>query len=74
MTEQKNQQEGVPFPPELRQHVGVLNARITNVNLAVNDLMREIDNNFKAMATMIAALQKENAELKAKPKENPKTQ
>jgi hypothetical protein len=69
MTEQKNQQEGVQLPPELRQHIGVLNARITNVNLAVNDLMREIDDDFKAMAAIIAALQKENAELKAKQKE-----
>ncbi len=55
-------------PLEFKQQIGILNARISNVNLAVNDLLREMDGTFKAMVATIAALQKENAELKAKPK------
>jgi len=72
MTEQQNQQE-VQFPPELKQQINVLNARISNANFAQGDLLKEMNNTFKAMATTIAALQKENAELKAKPKEAQKT-
>jgi hypothetical protein len=77
MLEQKNEQGRVQFSPELQQQLGVLNARINNANFAQADLLKEMDNTFKSMATIIAALQKENAELKAKHKENlknPKTQ
>jgi hypothetical protein len=73
MLEQNNQQQGVQLSPELQQQLGVLNARISNANFAQADLLKEMNNTFKAMATTIAALQKENAELKAKPKETPKT-
>ena len=77
MLEQNNEQERVQLPRELQQQISVLNARISNANFAHGDLLKEMNNTFKAMATTIAALQKENAELKAKHKEklkNPKTQ
>jgi hypothetical protein len=68
------------FPPqsiqlssELQQQVSVLSARINNANLVYSDLLKEMNNTFNAMAKIIATLQKENAELKAKPKETPKT-
>lgn len=57
--------------PELQQQINILNARISNANFAHGDLLKEINNTFKEMTTMIAALQKENAELKAKTKEVP---
>lgn len=63
-----------PLPPQLQQHVALLNARITNSNLAQADLLKEVDNTFTAIATTIAALQKENAELKAKLAEPTKNQ
>lgn len=73
MLEQKNEQEQLQLSPELQQQISVLNARISNANLAYGDLLKEMSKTFKAMATNIAELQKENAELKAKPKETPKT-
>jgi hypothetical protein len=60
------------FSPELQQQINVLNARIGNANFAHGDLLKEVNNTFQAMAAMIAELQKENAELKAKTKEAPK--
>jgi hypothetical protein len=64
------------FSPELQQQISVLNARISNANLAYGDLLKEMNNTFTAMATVIVELQKENAELKTKSKEaskKPKT-
>jgi hypothetical protein len=49
-----------------------LNARISNANFAHADLLNEMNNTLKAMAATIAVLQRENAELQAKPKETPK--
>ena len=66
MNEQKNEQGLFQLPPELQQQITVLNARIGNANFAHGDLLQEMNNTFKAMATTIAALQKENAGLKAK--------
>ncbi len=66
--------EKTQITPELQQQIGVLNARITNVNLANADLIREVDSAFKALVTTISALQKENADLKTKLQETPKTQ
>lgn len=60
------------FSPELQQQINILNARINNANFAHSDLLKEINNTFKTMTTTIAELQKENTELKAKPKENQK--
>ena len=65
-------QQSVQLPPELQQQISVLNARISNANFAHGDLLKEMNDTFKAMAKTIAELQKENAELKAKPKENQK--
>jgi hypothetical protein len=73
MLDQKNEQQGVQLSPELQQQISILNARIGNANFAHGDLLNEMNNTFKAMATTIAALQKENAELKSKNKETPKT-
>lgn len=76
MLEQKNEPR-IDLSPELQQQLGILNARISNANFAQADLLTEMSNTLKVMVNMVAALQKENAELKAKPKEtpkNPKTQ
>lgn len=48
------------------QQISTLNARIINVNLANADLIREFDTALRTMAKRIAALEKENQELKAK--------
>jgi len=40
--------------------------RIQNMNLAFNDLLRDINELLKTYAARIAELEKENAELKAK--------
>ncbi len=66
MTVKERNPQEVQFSPEIKQDIGNLNARITNVNLAINDLLREMDITFKAMTTLIAELQKENAYVKAK--------
>jgi len=62
-----------PLPPELQSQVNILNARITNVNLANADLLREVDSTLKTMATIIDSLRKENAELKATNKKTSKS-
>ncbi len=72
MTNETTQQPA-PAVFEIAQQVSILNARITNANLANNDMLREMDNTFKALVAKIDALQKENAELKAKSKEAPKS-
>ena len=73
MTEKQTvPQQSIQPTPEFVQQISLLNARVTNVNLANADLLREMDNTFKTMATTIAALKKENAELKAKA-ETPKS-
>lgn len=48
------------------QQIGMLNLRIS-------DMMTQLNAVMKAMMDENAALKKENAELKAKPKETPKT-
>lgn len=58
---------------KMQQQLAVLNARVQNVNLAFNDLLRDMNELLKAHAERIAELEKENAELKAKPKETSKT-
>jgi uncharacterized protein Yka (UPF0111/DUF47 family) len=57
---------------KMQQQLAVLNMRIQNMNLAFNDLLRDTNELLKANAERIAELEKENAELKAKPKEKPK--
>ena len=54
---------------EKMQQLAVLNMRVQNVNLAFNDLLRDMNELLKTYASKIAELEKENAELKAKPKE-----
>jgi len=56
----------------MQQHIAMLNARIQNVNLAQNDLLREIEATIKMFASINAALEKENAELQDKKKEKTK--
>ena len=58
---------------KFQQHLTVLSMRAQNVNLAFNDFLREVSTLSKAYADKIAELEKENAELKAKPKETQKT-
>jgi hypothetical protein len=67
-------QQGIQISPELQQQINILNARINNANFAHADLLKEMDNTFKAMATTILVLQKENADLRVKLKEAPSTQ
>lgn len=57
------------FSPELQQQISILNARISNANIAQADLLKELNNTFTKMITTIAELQKENTELKAQSKE-----
>ncbi len=50
---------------KMQQQLAVLNMRVQNVNLAFNDLLRDMSALSKAYAERIAELEKENAELKA---------
>jgi regulator of replication initiation timing len=62
-------EEKTPISPELSpamQQIGMLNLRI-------NDFMQQLNSTIKALLTENDALRKENAELKAKPRENQKT-
>jgi regulator of replication initiation timing len=52
--------------PAMEQQIGMLNLRI-------NDMMTQLNGVIKAIMEENAALKKENAELKAKPKETQKT-
>jgi hypothetical protein len=47
--------------------------RAQNMNLAFNDFLRDVSMLSKAYTDRIAELEKENADLKAKPKETQKT-
>lgn len=47
--------------------------QISMLNLRINDMMTQLNTVMKIMMEENAALKKENAELKAKPKETPKT-
>ena len=47
--------------------------QIVVLNLRINDMMTQLNAVMKAMLEENAALKKENAGLKAKPKETPKT-
>lgn len=67
-------QQSIHLSFDLQQQVNLLNARANNANLAYSDLLREIDNTFKTMATTIEKLLKENVELRTKVKEAAKTQ
>jgi hypothetical protein len=49
-----------------QQQLAVLNMRIQNMNLAFNDLLRDMTELFKTQTARINELEKENAELKAK--------
>lgn len=57
----------VPEHSPTIQQIGMLNLRI-------NDFMRELNTTVNMMLAENDALKKENAELKAKPKENQKPQ
>jgi uncharacterized protein Yka (UPF0111/DUF47 family) len=59
---------------KMQQQLAILNMRIQNLNLAFNDLLHDMNELLKMHAARIAELEKENAELKAKPKETQKTQ
>jgi len=56
-------QQPVQLPLEIQQQFVALNARVQNLNLTTNDMIKEMDNTFKAMAKTIADLQTKNAEL-----------
>jgi hypothetical protein len=62
MTQEPKQE----LPPAIQQQLGLLQLRIS-------DMMHELNNAIKAFADGYVTLQKENAELKAKPKEAQKT-
>lgn len=47
--------------------------QIAMLNLRINDMMTQLNTVMKMMLEENASLKKENAELKAKPKETPKT-
>jgi regulator of replication initiation timing len=64
MTEEKT--TIVPEQSPVMQQIGMLNLRI-------NDFMQQLNSTIKALLAENDALKKENAELKAKPKETPKT-
>jgi hypothetical protein len=68
MTEpQHASQRTLQLPPELMRQIGILNARITNANLANTDLLREVEITFKAMTIEMEKIQKENFDLRTKP-------
>ena len=48
----------------MQQQLAVLTMRVQNVNLAFNDLLRDMNELLKTYAARIAELEKENAELK----------
>lgn len=50
---------------KMQQQLAILNMRVQNVNLAFNDLLRDMNELLKTYAARIAELEKENAELKA---------
>lgn len=52
-------QQGVHLSSEMKMCIGNLNARIASVNLAINDLTREIDNTLKTAVALVAEFQKE---------------
>jgi regulator of replication initiation timing len=64
MTEEKT--TIVPEQSPVMQQIGMLNLRI-------NDFMQQLNSTIKALLVENDALKKENAELKAKTKETPKT-
>ena len=55
---EKTSQSAV-LSPELKKQLSTLNARVANVNLSVNDLLREMDNTLNATILTIAKLQQE---------------
>jgi regulator of replication initiation timing len=65
MTEEKT--TIVPEQSPVMQQIGMLNLRI-------NDFMQQLNSTIKALLAENDALKKENAELKAKPKETQKPQ
>jgi hypothetical protein len=63
MTEQK---PNIQLSPEAAQQFKIMQARIANADLAEMDMRKEINTLLQMLLTQITALQKENAELKAK--------
>lgn len=57
--------EQLRFPQAIQQQIALLNARITNINISISDLLRDMDATLRAYAAKVAELEKENAELKA---------
>ena len=55
-----------------KQMFGMLNARLQTLNMAFSDLVRDINQVVKSLNDQVDKLEKENAELKAEPKETPK--
>jgi hypothetical protein len=55
------------------EKLSALNARISNVNLANADLVKDMSALFKAMTDEISVLKKENADLKAKQEKTSKS-
>jgi hypothetical protein len=55
-----------------KQMFGMLNARLQTLNMAFSDLVRDMNQVVKSLNDQVDKLEKENAELKAKPKENQK--
>ena len=53
---------------EFQRRLVVLNARIQNVNLAITDMLKEVDMLLRAYSDRVAALEKENAELRGENK------
>jgi hypothetical protein len=63
MTEQK---PNIQLSPEAAQQFKIMQARIANADLAEMDMRKEINTLLQMLLTQITALQRENAELKAK--------
>lgn len=59
--------------PTIQEKLSILNARISNVNLANTDLVKEMSSLFKTMTDEISVLKKENADLKAKQEKTSKS-
>jgi hypothetical protein len=59
--------------PAVQEKLSLLNARITNVNLANADLVKDVSSLLKALADEVSVLKKENADLKAKQEKTSKS-
>lgn len=63
-----NEHKGLPLelPKDILSQIEVVRARITGVQLAQSDMMAAFNGVLQVFALKVDALQKENAELKAK--------